>query len=235
SRFLAHVHYRQEVQVGPKTHQRVDKEVETRDTHIPSSMRRMSFQSADWGAVCYDPLGAISDNIYGGRAYILEMIGGYLMPDLSRNLVHLKWLLKLVDFRAVGEFSWWSTVLATLWNHSASYVGILTVLEDIRLLLNQRSEAQTPYEDPKIQVVISDEFFQNLNIWHVKVPWVNYATVEIHQMDRLEHIEMWKNRYDHLPTREPIIVPELVCVLDYMPWFRIHGKPYLLSEEERRR
>ncbi|MFQ6658042.1 hypothetical protein Gotur_027476, partial [Gossypium turneri] len=25
------------------------------------------------------------------------------MPDLSRNLVHLRWLLKLVDFRAAGE------------------------------------------------------------------------------------------------------------------------------------
>ncbi|MBA0619983.1 hypothetical protein Godav_005764 [Gossypium davidsonii] len=39
------------------------------------------------------------------RAYILEMIGGYLMPDFSRNLVHLRWLLKLVDFRVAGEFS----------------------------------------------------------------------------------------------------------------------------------
>ncbi|MBA0633815.1 hypothetical protein Godav_029675 [Gossypium davidsonii] len=27
------------------------------------------------------------------------MIRGYLMPDLSRNLVHLRWLLKLIDFR----------------------------------------------------------------------------------------------------------------------------------------
>ncbi|KAG8485385.1 hypothetical protein CXB51_021409 [Gossypium anomalum] len=49
------------------------------------------------------------------------------------------------------------------------------------------------------------------------------------------YIEMWKNQYDYIPTREPIIVPELACVPEYMPWFRIHGKPYLLSEEERRR
>ncbi|MBA0630490.1 hypothetical protein Godav_002587 [Gossypium davidsonii] len=74
-------------------------------------------QSANWGAICYNLLGAIPDNIYGGRiemnwlrdtflepgndsteveriryaqAYILEMIGGYLMLDLSRNLVHLR-------------------------------------------------------------------------------------------------------------------------------------------------
>ncbi|MBA0865512.1 hypothetical protein Goshw_012863 [Gossypium schwendimanii] len=39
------------------------------------------------------------ERIRYARAYILEMIGGYLMSDLSRNLV-LRWLLKLVDFRA---------------------------------------------------------------------------------------------------------------------------------------
>ncbi|KAK8295749.1 hypothetical protein V6Z11_D05G079300 [Gossypium hirsutum] len=44
---------------------------------------------------------------------------------------------------------------------------------------------------------------------------------------------MWEDRYDYIPTRESIIVPELACVPEYMPWFRIHGKPYLLSEEER--
>ncbi|KAH1114065.1 hypothetical protein J1N35_007443 [Gossypium stocksii] len=37
------------------------------------------------------------------------------MPDLSRNLVHLRWLLKLVDLRAASEFSWGSAVLATLY------------------------------------------------------------------------------------------------------------------------
>ncbi|MBA0638773.1 hypothetical protein Godav_022230, partial [Gossypium davidsonii] len=43
------------------------------------------------------------------------MIGGYLMSDLSQNLVHLRWLLKLVDFKVAGEFSWESAVLATLY------------------------------------------------------------------------------------------------------------------------
>ncbi|MBA0852276.1 hypothetical protein Goshw_003283, partial [Gossypium schwendimanii] len=45
------------------------------------------------------------ERIQYARAYILEMIGGYLMSDLSRNLVHLRWLLKLVNFKVVGEFS----------------------------------------------------------------------------------------------------------------------------------
>ncbi|MBA0626952.1 hypothetical protein Godav_004520, partial [Gossypium davidsonii] len=46
---------------------------------------------------------------------------------------------------------------------------------------------------------------------------------------------MWENRYDYIPTREPIIIPKLACMLDYMQWFKIHGKPYLLSEEQRHR
>ncbi|MBA0723945.1 hypothetical protein Golax_004486 [Gossypium laxum] len=37
------------------------------------------------------------------------------MLNSSRNLVDLKWLLKLINFRAAGEFSWGSVVLATLY------------------------------------------------------------------------------------------------------------------------
>ncbi|MFQ6637006.1 hypothetical protein Gotur_013553 [Gossypium turneri] len=44
---------------------------------------------------------------------------------------------------------------------------------------------------------------------------------------------MWENWYDHIPTREPTIVVELAFAPDYMPWFRIHGKSYLLLEEQR--
>ncbi|MBA0624663.1 hypothetical protein Godav_009977 [Gossypium davidsonii] len=108
------------------------------------------------------------------------MIGGYLMSNLSRNVVHLRWLLKLVDFRIAGEFSWGSAVLATLYLEMcratppnkakiegcllllqswSRYVGIPTAFEDKRLILDQRSEAQ--------------------------VPLVNYATIEMHQMDRV--------------------------------------------------
>ncbi|MBA0877773.1 hypothetical protein Goshw_016503 [Gossypium schwendimanii] len=47
------------------------------------------------------------------------------------------------------------------------------------------------------------------------------------------YIQMWEDRYDYIPTREPIVIPKLAYVPEYMPWFRIHGKPYLLSIEER--
>ncbi|KAK5833207.1 hypothetical protein PVK06_017024 [Gossypium arboreum] len=275
-----------------------------------------SVSSTDWGAICYELLGAILDKINGGRiemgwlrdtfpkpdndsteleriryarAYILEMIGGYLMLDLSRNLgdaIEQSQNRRLPITTAImGTVSLsilrprvghpYTFPLITRWNHSASYVRIPTSLEDIRLLLDQPSEAEfqwTPYEDPAIWAVIPDEFFQNPNVWHVKVPLVNYPTVEMYQSDRvlrqfgfqqlipvppevfddehkvdlrqlhmdwprfwLHYIEMWENQYDYIPTLEPIIVPELACIAEYMPWFRIHGKPYLLSKEERRR
>ncbi|KAK5844835.1 hypothetical protein PVK06_000976 [Gossypium arboreum] len=260
-----------------------------------------SVHSADWGAVCYELLGAILDNINGGRiemgwlrdifleldddstklekiryarAYILQIIRGYLMPDLSRNLLHLRWLLKLVDFRAAElKYNRKLKIYLIKWNHSTSYARLPTCLEDIQLLLEQRSEAQfqwTPYEDPAIRAVIPNEYLQNPNAWYVKVPLVNFAIVEMHQLERVlrqfgfrqpipvapevlddhhkidlrqlhtdwprfwsHYIQMWEDRYDYIPTREPIIVPELACVPKYMPWFRIHGKPYLLSKEER--
>lgn len=45
------------------------------------------------------------------RVYILLIIKGVLMPDKSRNLVHLRWLLKHVNFREAGKLSWWLAVL----------------------------------------------------------------------------------------------------------------------------
>ncbi|KAL4378272.1 hypothetical protein GQ457_02G033310 [Hibiscus cannabinus] len=47
-------------------------------------------------------------------AHILRVIGGILMPDKSRNKVHLMWLRHLRDFSEAEKFSWGSTVLAYL-------------------------------------------------------------------------------------------------------------------------
>ncbi|MBA0610975.1 hypothetical protein Godav_011696, partial [Gossypium davidsonii] len=63
----------------------------------------------DWLRDIFPKLGDDStevEKIRYAQAHILEIIGGYLMPNLSRNLIHLRWLLKLVDFRATGKLSW---------------------------------------------------------------------------------------------------------------------------------
>ncbi|MED6137835.1 hypothetical protein PIB30_068783 [Stylosanthes scabra] len=46
------------------------------------------------------------------RCYILLFIGGYIMPDKSSNLVHIRWLSLLRDFPTCARLSWGSVVLA---------------------------------------------------------------------------------------------------------------------------
>ncbi|KAG8474383.1 hypothetical protein CXB51_034142 [Gossypium anomalum] len=135
SGFLARGHYRPGVQVGPETHQCVSRErwrPETQTFHLPCGECTITLEDVQLQLRLLvdesDEMGWLRDKfsepgndstevkrIRYARAYILEMIGGYLMPDLSRNLVHLRWLLKLVDFRSTGEFSWGSAMLATLY------------------------------------------------------------------------------------------------------------------------
>ncbi|MBA0616759.1 hypothetical protein Godav_026252, partial [Gossypium davidsonii] len=89
------------------------------------------------------------------------------MPDLSQNLTHLRWMLKLIDFKATEEFSWGFVALITLYREMCG------------------ATPPTKAKIGEIRAVIPDEFFQNLNIWHVNVSLVNYATVEMHQTDRV--------------------------------------------------
>ncbi|MBA0747881.1 hypothetical protein Gogos_004757, partial [Gossypium gossypioides] len=91
-----------------------------------------SIQSASWGIVYYELLGAVPEmitkvrieiawlrnnfaeltkdstekrRVQYTRAYILHIIRGILMLDKSQNLVHLRCLLKLVDFRQASKLS----------------------------------------------------------------------------------------------------------------------------------
>ncbi|KAH1098419.1 hypothetical protein J1N35_015340 [Gossypium stocksii] len=64
--------------------------------------------------------------------------------------------------------------------------GELIRLDNKHIYVKQMTIFQrTSYEDQAIQAIILDKFFQNPNIWHVNVPLVNYAIVEMHQSDRV--------------------------------------------------
>ncbi|MBA0765700.1 hypothetical protein Gotri_014857, partial [Gossypium trilobum] len=150
---------------------------------MDGSVLTESAQSTDWGATCYDLLGAILDNIYRGQIEIGWLRDIFPEPeDDSTEVERIRYaqVYILEIFRGY--------LMPNKWNHSASYGGIPTALEDLRLLLDQQSEAHfqwTPYEDSAIRAVIPDEFRQNSNIWHVRVPLVIYAIVKMHQMDRV--------------------------------------------------
>ncbi|MBA0562622.1 hypothetical protein Golob_007653, partial [Gossypium lobatum] len=102
--FLACGHYRPRVQVGPETNQCVDREVKTQDAHILSSMQRVYYHFGEctitigivggwvrthrmgWLRDTFPELGNYLTEVERIRyawAYILKMIGGYLMPDSS--------------------------------------------------------------------------------------------------------------------------------------------------------
>ncbi|MBA0656178.1 hypothetical protein Goklo_008562, partial [Gossypium klotzschianum] len=96
---------------------RVCGEVETRNAHIPSSIWGVNHHFGRCAVIVrvtgravqtFPMLGDDSTEIQRvryARVYILQILRGYMMLDKSRNLVHLRWLLKLIDFRTIGELS----------------------------------------------------------------------------------------------------------------------------------
>ncbi|KAG8478972.1 hypothetical protein CXB51_028855 [Gossypium anomalum] len=160
---------------------------------VDGSVLTGSAQSDDWGAIYYDFFGAILNIIYGGQIDMgwLQEIFPVLGDDLTKAQFRFLFLRPRVDHP-------YTFSLVIRWNHSSSYEGIPTVLKDIQFLLDQRSEAHfqwTPYKDPTIRAVIPDEFLHNPNIWHVKVLLVSYATIEMHQTDRVFSNSDFDNRF----------------------------------------
>ncbi|KAG8490768.1 hypothetical protein CXB51_013917 [Gossypium anomalum] len=96
----------------------------------------------EWSGICEQLLGKVPEKFFGGRielkwlqdnfqdldgsssplereqharAYILRLIGGVLMLNKSQALVHLSWLLQLVDLKETSQLNWGLAVLATLY------------------------------------------------------------------------------------------------------------------------
>ncbi|MBA0805298.1 hypothetical protein Gohar_004822, partial [Gossypium harknessii] len=109
--------------IGPKTHQRVCGEAETRNAHIPSYMwgvnhhfgrRAIIVRVTETFPMLVDDSTEVQRVRYAW-VDILQILRGYLMLDKSRNLVHLRWLLKLIDFRTIGELNWGFIVFSILY------------------------------------------------------------------------------------------------------------------------
>lgn len=49
------------------------------------------------------------------RAYLLQLIGGYILPDKSSNRVNLKYLPLLKNFNEISSYNWGSACLTNLY------------------------------------------------------------------------------------------------------------------------
>ncbi|MBA0568329.1 hypothetical protein Golob_005831 [Gossypium lobatum] len=83
------------------------------------------------------------------------------------------------------------------WNHGASYVGLPKQLEDIRLLLDQRSKAEfewMPYVESDIIKYVLPKFLVIQSMWDANVLLIVYATMEMHESDRVIQQFGWRQK-----------------------------------------
>ncbi|MBA0749331.1 hypothetical protein Gogos_003276 [Gossypium gossypioides] len=88
------------------------------------------------------------------------------------------------------------------WNHGSSYVGLPEVLEDIRLLLDQLLSAEfewMSYTDIDVISYILLKVLRNRWMRDANVPFIVYATVEIHESDRVLRQFGWRQRIPSPP------------------------------------
>ncbi|KAF1878840.1 hypothetical protein Lal_00047512 [Lupinus albus] len=100
------------------------------------------------------------------RAFILRMLGGFLMPDTSGSRVHLIYLPLLDDLFETFDYSWGSAVLAYL------YRGLCRAA----VFKDQKEFVWTPYRNMNVMGNIP-------NICRARVPLICFATVECHAAD----------------------------------------------------
>ncbi|MBA0729298.1 hypothetical protein Golax_023185 [Gossypium laxum] len=171
------------------------------------------------------------------QAFILRLIVDLLMPDKSQNLLAAPTAIMGVvaaPFLRPRVDASYTFSLVTRWNFRLSYVGLPKQLKDIQLLLDQRPEAKfewMSYIDPTIVECILPENLANQNIEPLHKLDLREKTDKNWREFHKEYIDILDHRNDFILIREPFFTPEMAASAKYMPWFRHHGKSYLLSVE----
>ncbi|KAK8677690.1 hypothetical protein V6N13_143215 [Hibiscus sabdariffa] len=109
---------------------------------------------------------------------------------------------------------------AQRWSSDLSHRDVPDELRDIRLLIDQKAETESIPGPP----VNLDKMHNLDRRGKVEVDW---------SKRHLDWIMLWDTYNDSMPDRHHSSSPDMAVSPDYMTWFMRHGKPYLLSEEER--
>ncbi|MBA0820817.1 hypothetical protein Gohar_022073, partial [Gossypium harknessii] len=128
-----------------------------------------SVVATDWRDVFKQLLESVSNRIDGTRIDMNWLKRNFVRLDSEssersrRTQLGVNCVGDIVseDVSGGATIDGWMLLLQS-WNHGSTYVELLEELQDIRLLLDQRLEAE-----------------------HMKVPLVVYATVEMHKLDRV--------------------------------------------------
>ncbi|KAG8486114.1 hypothetical protein CXB51_019457 [Gossypium anomalum] len=135
-------------------------------------------------------------------------------------------------------------------NHGPSYVGLLDQLKDIRLLLDQRSEAESMWVANAPLIVYatvemheSDRVLQHFG-WRQQIPPPLRNMDELHNVDlwgkndknwqdiHVDYIDTWDHKIKFSAIFEPFFISNMAACLE---WFRVAGNLYMLSVEAKSR
>ncbi|MFQ6621585.1 hypothetical protein Gotur_002768 [Gossypium turneri] len=140
-----------------------------------------------------------------GRAYIMHIVGGILMPHANNDKVHLMYLPMLADLSTVSSYSWGSAVLAVLYRELCRVTNLDVVDMGGCLPLLQ---SWALYRMPFLASVSHQPYvYPLLNRWSARLGIRRSYLVPIYRLmieqyaqegnDRLRRIPQWL----WLPTR----------------------------------
>ena len=85
------------------------------NSEITGNRLRIKWLNENFGNINDVPDGDDDGLLFFARAYIMRLIGGWLLPDSSGSRVPLRYLLLLQDLHQTGRYSWGSAVLGYLY------------------------------------------------------------------------------------------------------------------------
>ncbi|RVW94916.1 Serine/threonine-protein phosphatase 7 long form-like [Vitis vinifera] len=152
------------------------------------------------------------------RAYILQLIGGFLFSGKSSDKVHLMFLSLLEDFEVAGR-----------WRYEFQTTSIsMHVLAQYRHHLDRLTTDQ-PYVDD-MNVGLPDYCTVGKDIWCTILPLICFHIIEWHRPDRVlrhdvdwttrhgDYIRRWSSRREHI-ARGEMTIGSLGYHDPYMVWY----------------
>lgn len=157
------------------------------------------------------------------RAYIMQLIGGFLFADKSSTFVHLMFLPLLNDFEEAGQYSWGSACLAWLYRElcRASQIDTLEIAGPL-ILLQVWAWDRFPTIAPQRKSTTPNE--------HVGCPlsarWSGSLTVT---KVSTHVLSQYRYTFDRLTLNEMVWIPYTPEIMSTLPTYCLNGQDIWLT------